>query len=524
MAFSCGWIAGGSVWGQAVLIPGSDSRIQYFGRYDWEDPAGPGFIWGGNQIVARFTGTSVGVQIQENFGNNGRYYAFIDEDFASPVLLSVGNSTTGVAKNNAKTDYTLASGLAPGEHTVRLVRLGDYYKSQTTFFGFRVNSGESLVAPPATPQRRIEFWGDSITEGTYQQTAPDPNPWIAWGAKTARNLGAAYTPVSRSGLGLFKGYQLPATMKTLSGNTTSGDKTPRWDFLHEQYNQPHVLVINIGQNDFWTALSTPTADLVNHYTEMLSIARAAMPDSAIILANGGMSMGSFTNPEAIRWRSAMDTAAAGFSNVYRYNIGEVATNGHPQDAESTIMAAGLTDFINNSLPASVWSSIPTIPRVEAETARVTGISRTVEVNGGAHGGATLRGNATAAGQSLSLSIDSPGAGLYFLRVWLRRDRDHGIVDVFFNGQQIADDLDTYRGTDSQINFYVPIAAQWNSDGIAPATLEVRSVAKSSLATSSTFAFGIDSIEFIRSMPVVPEPGALMGMLLPAALLARRGRS
>jgi Carbohydrate esterase 2 N-terminal/GDSL-like Lipase/Acylhydrolase family/PEP-CTERM motif len=513
--------------GQATLISASNRNIQYHGRFDFEDPSNVDFIWAGNQVVTRFTGTSVGVRLREGFSSNGRYYAIVNEDFANPVLLQWGDAVSGGTRNNGDVDLPIASGLANGTHTVRLVRLGSYYKSATTFKGFRVDTGASLVAPPAMPTRRIEFWGDSITEGTFQPAPVDENGFNSFASKASRQLNAAQTTVSRSGMGLFAGYQLPATMKTLNTNTTSGDKTPKWNFQHQAANQPHLLVINIGQNDFWTAKSTATATLVGHWTDMLNVARQAHPNAHILMTTGGMDMGKTTDSEAIRWRGAINTAVANFNDprVSRFDFGEVAVGRHPHDAETTIMANMLVNHIDTNLN-SVWNSTaPLITRVNAEDLTPTGIATSLENQPGAHGGAVTRVNATAAGQGVTFSLDATTASLapgeYDVRVWLRADRDHGFVDVSLNGALIADNLNTYRTLDDRNAAHYVLATTRMSVTGAPLSLQLSSAGANPINATSTSAFAIDSVEFV---PAIPEPTSLMGLGLAGAMLLRRRRA
>src|SRR5215471_951552 len=52
---------------------GAQPRVRYVGRVDTSDPAGGRFAWSGSGVVARFSGTSLGVRL---FG--GHYTVLID--------------------------------------------------------------------------------------------------------------------------------------------------------------------------------------------------------------------------------------------------------------------------------------------------------------------------------------------------------------------------------------------------------------------------------------------------------------
>lgn len=495
-----------------TTIPATDRNIQLHGRWRTESATAPEAIWAGNQIVARVTGTtSIAVRLQDTWNTNGQFYAFLNDNYSSPVLFTLANADG--TKNNSLQTKTLFTGLSSSStYTVRVVRLGSYYKSGTAFQGFVLDTGGSLVAPPARKTRRIEFWGDSITEGTYQDSGPAENPWIAFGPKTARALNADYVLVARSGLGLFQGYQLPSTLKTQHLATISGDKTPQWNFLHQRADtQPHLLVINIGQNDFWTAKATSSTTLVGHYRQMVELARAAYPNSHILFAIGGMDLGG-TSSDAVRWRTAITDAvnqyksATGDTKVSRFDFGEVQVGAHPQDAATTTMANALSAHINNTL-SSVWTGLPAnYGRTEAEslTPASGSISSSLELNPGAHAGGMLRADPSASGQTVTLNLPARSAATYTVRVWFRRAGWHGIVRVAFNGQTIADNLDLYRAANSaSVPYFVSAETTWTSNGGSAPALVVTSLGKNASATNDIFA--IDSIEFIGGSGGNPPP-------------------
>ena len=111
-----------------------------------------------------------------------------------------------------------------------------------------------LTPPPPRPERRIEFFGDSITSGMGNEAPEDgaddnkaeKNNFLAYGAITARNLGAEYVSTSQSGVGLmasFVGFTMQDFYDQLSAIDNNNSK---WDFNRWT---PHVVVINLFQND-----------------------------------------------------------------------------------------------------------------------------------------------------------------------------------------------------------------------------------------------------------------------------------
>jgi len=53
-------------------------------------------------------------------------------------------------------------------------------KATSNFSGFYLDAGKQLVDPPAGPARRIEFYGDSIIEGSLMSDQPFSNGYLAY--------------------------------------------------------------------------------------------------------------------------------------------------------------------------------------------------------------------------------------------------------------------------------------------------------------------------------------------------------
>jgi hypothetical protein len=78
---------------------------QFLGRFDASDPAGPRFAWSASAISVRFTGPSIAIRLRDD-GNN-QLQVVVD-----------GVPTSVVVTGPSREAYSLASGLAPGEHEV----------------------------------------------------------------------------------------------------------------------------------------------------------------------------------------------------------------------------------------------------------------------------------------------------------------------------------------------------------------------------------------------------------------------
>jgi len=251
------------------------------GRFDTSDPAGPKFAWSTSAIKANFQGTGISVTLKST-GDNW-FNVILDGRVLAPVNVPAGSSSPVV----------LASGLTNGSHTIELVRRTEAWLGEVQFLGFNV-SGGSLLAPPAPSARRIEFIGDSITcgygnEGTsqYQSFTPkNENAYLAYGAMTARLLGADPVTVCWSGKGVVRNYggDTSELMPALYQRILPYSATPAWDAGKWT---PQVAVINLGTNDFSVGIPDKAA-FTAAYSAFVGKLRSQYPQAHIYCAMGPM--------------------------------------------------------------------------------------------------------------------------------------------------------------------------------------------------------------------------------------------
>jgi lysophospholipase L1-like esterase len=257
---------------------GPSAEVHLIGRFT--AGASPRFDWPGTQIRTRVDGGTLAVRLDDS-GNN-RYLVTID-GVAQPVL----KPTAGAH------DYTLATNLAAGAHDVAIARRTETFFGATTFLGFTATGGK-LVATPG-PGRWIEFVGDSITCG-YGVLGPDESHCfsndteaedLAWGALTARQLGAAHTAIAFSGKGVIRNVDNSTTdlVPTIFERTLADDPAA-WGFT--AYT-PDVVVVDLGTNDF--GQGDPGAAFVTGYTAFAAKIRGHYPNAWILIAQSPMVSG-----------------------------------------------------------------------------------------------------------------------------------------------------------------------------------------------------------------------------------------
>jgi hypothetical protein len=229
---------------QDPLIPASHHHIQYTGRIDFSTPGAPVFSWPGTMIQTGFTGRSLALVMDDHYGMN-YFNVFLDQDWENPIVIK--------GEKGRKT-YLIADNLTDGEHLLTLTKRTEGEEGATTFYGILLAEDGELTAPPPRPERRIEFFGDSITSGMGNEAPEDgpddnkaeKNNFLAYGAITARNLNAEYVSTSQSGVGLMASFVNFTMQEFYDQLSAINNNDSVWDFSRWT---PHMVVINLFQND-----------------------------------------------------------------------------------------------------------------------------------------------------------------------------------------------------------------------------------------------------------------------------------
>jgi lysophospholipase L1-like esterase len=255
--------------------------IRYIGRFDMSDPTNPTAEWSASAMEARFAGTSVSARL----GGNGNYFEIVlDGVVQSTPVLATGASS-----------YSLATGLDAGTHDILVFRRDEAFDQPTQFGGFDFGNAGRLLPPPASPPRRIEVIGDSISAGYGDECtnasgsfmAATENEYIAYGPLTARALGADIHVVAWSGKGMYRNIDgtTTETMPILWQRTIPTDTTSTWD---PKTWIPDAVVINLGTNDFNAAYRDPSAQYQATYLQFVTTLRGVYPDAYIFNCVGPM--------------------------------------------------------------------------------------------------------------------------------------------------------------------------------------------------------------------------------------------
>lgn len=346
---------------KGTIISPTDKHIQYTGRISFTNPERPAFNFPGIQIRAAFEGTSLRMLAKPN---SGYFMAQIDK--AEPFKVAFRGERDSLV--------TLATALADGVHTVKLMYVIEGYEFFPEFWGFVLDEGKKLVDAPALPSRKIEFIGNSITcgygnEGLKKEEHFDyatENHYYSYASITARNLDAQHWVVARSGIGAYRNYNGPKTGNPESnmlaqyehiGYALKPELRKESTFLSEKWDfnryQPDVVCINLGTND----LSTSNYDvklLKQNYNKLLKTVRQHNPKAKIVFLTGTM----LYNKEMELQRQILNEVAAeakkaGDKEIYRFDMAPISgdewygNDWHPNVYMDEKMAGELTAYLRS---------------------------------------------------------------------------------------------------------------------------------------------------------------------------------
>ena len=263
----CGLPSASSLAAELTRVTPDDPRLEYVGRWNFDEPARPWCAWQGCSVTVKFDGAALGVSM--DVGGTEYFGVLVDDDIDS---FRKFEATSGVGV------YPLAAGLGPGPHKVELIResySGSSWEWQVR--GFGVLDGQLLDPdPPLT--RRIELYGDSNLAGTSNEDERDR--WWARDVKTstfvfagivARMFDAEYHNLSWGGATISS---INARFDRMKYDTGSEP----WD--HARF-PADVVVANIGAND----VNRPKEAVKADYHAFLDDLRAVHPQAHVVLFN-----------------------------------------------------------------------------------------------------------------------------------------------------------------------------------------------------------------------------------------------
>lgn len=338
---------------QLAVKPGN-TKIAYMGRVKTGADSAS-FYWPGSSATINFSGTGVKASMK-SLHEPGYYYATVDGDESKAYKFGA---------DSTRKDFTLASGLPAGKHTLQLFKLSNN-TSEDVFYGFSIDGDARLFKPAKPAKRKIEFYGNSITAGhgvdvppgMKESGAPEYfNNYYSYAALTARHYQAQYSCIARSGIGIMVSW-FPEIMPEIYDRLDPMDPNSKWDFA--QYT-PDVVVINLFQNDYWLVnnpnheqfkrrfgTTKPTEEFtINAYQNFVAGIRAKYPKARIICALGNMN----ATETGSKFPGYIEQAVARLKDnkIFTCFFPYKNTGGHPNKAEQQRMADQLISFIDKTV-------------------------------------------------------------------------------------------------------------------------------------------------------------------------------
>lgn len=198
------------------------------------------------------------------------------------------------------------SGLPKGRHRLALDKRTSANFGVSRFGGLKLKGKAQLGPAPKALARRLEFVGDSLTNGygaegpgkQCSELRPYENSAKSWVCLASKALKADFQIVALSGYGVVRNYgdkkkASADPMAAYYDRASSVDKDSRWDrarFI------PDLVVINLGTNDHSTQPMPDEADFIDGYLKLIAQVLKGREKTPLIL---GQPLWSGTHAERV---------------------------------------------------------------------------------------------------------------------------------------------------------------------------------------------------------------------------------
>jgi lysophospholipase L1-like esterase len=324
-----------------IFYKANDPHLKYVGRIDFSDPLAPKFWAPGIYVEAKFKGTSLYIDINDEdlYGSTHNY-----------LEIAIDNNPPFRIQTTGKTNHIkIADNLSPGVHTVIICKDTE---SNIGYISFAGLTCEKLLAV-STQKRKIEYIGDSITCGTGSDQSvvkcdkgnwyDQHNAYMSYGPTTSRALDAEWHLTSISGLGLIHSCcNMQVTLPQIFDKVVFANDSIKWDFNNYI---PDVVTICIGQNDG----KQDSTVFCSAYVNFIKDIRSRYPKADIVCLTSPMGNAELTAmlkkyiTGIQQYFNAMgDEKVSHYFFSRSFNDG---CGGHPSMAQHTLIAAELTTYI-----------------------------------------------------------------------------------------------------------------------------------------------------------------------------------
>jgi len=353
--------------GKEMFVAPDHEKLQYSGRIDNTGKKAPVMVYPCSSVRIRFTGNSLTVFLENHHAYWDNYMGYILDGKQDKFRLQESGRQAVVIEVPAADEE------GQPVHECMLFKRMDACH-HVTFYGFELKEGSEVLELPRPPQRKMEFYGDSVSAGEVSEAVAytgkeDPvhngefsNSWYSYAWMTARILHADLHDIAQGGIALMDRTGWFCAPDAV-GMERIYDKTaynPRlgacrqWDF--SAYT-PHVAVVAIGQNDSHPQdymAEDPDGERAQiwkqHYARFIRMIREKYPKAVIILAT------TILQHDA-HWDDAIEQVCRQLKDpkIYHflYSRNGCGTPGHIRISEAEQMAEELSGFIAG-LGDGIW--------------------------------------------------------------------------------------------------------------------------------------------------------------------------
>lgn len=258
---------------KSVFVPADDPRLAWTGRFAFSEKS-VYFDWPGVFVRLAYEGEAPLLDFQDDAQE---YNIEIDGVFQEKLVTKKGTGPYRV-KNASR-----------GRHEWRIARRIEADHGTSVFRGVFLQQGTKLLKAPRSPNRRLEFIGDSLSAG-YGNEGPGvncddlkkyQNNDLAFPALVARALKADYHVIAVSGRGIVRNYgdAKPFSRDPLPyyyERTLKKRPDLPWDFSKFI---PDAVVIFLGNNDLSTDPKPAKEDFQKAYLMFLKSLREKYPNA-----------------------------------------------------------------------------------------------------------------------------------------------------------------------------------------------------------------------------------------------------
>lgn len=276
------------------------------------------------------------LQTFESHKNDDVYLAIIVDGVRDPRRYKVPSGKTE--------EMNIAYFEEAGAHTIQILRETEIKNGLLTLESLTFVG--RLEEKPADEELYVEFIGDSITSGYGNLITNGINPagdadykdaLQAYSYLTAKALGADFSLVSNSGMGLTAGYRPVKVRDFYRAEAYYRSATK----VYAPTRTPDVVVINIGTND--QAKKADTATFKNDVKALIADVRSLYGEDVKIVWAYGMMMDGYI--------SHVLEATAGMENFYTVELpnNRSAGGGHPNLDTHKAASEALAKFIKENV-------------------------------------------------------------------------------------------------------------------------------------------------------------------------------